>query len=285
MTDLNTAKARCSARQRVSDHLKRKSKPVKKVLNFEAWQFQMYLLVRYWTENFKNLTMKKVSLIFLILVVANLSARPWWATALVDGGGALGGGSSVSGLCPPCLGSPPWGWVAIGAGGLLGGAAASLAIAQPQGGKDYTNLEKLPESEFGILHNQICIDYTESYGAFDKNTYIGFINDNQSKYKIDLKNQNANLNLDIIVSESLKVSSLEDSKIVEFIISNFENAGDKSLVGELLNKIQGYAKYEDFKADQVELITNYSGKMSSSSEKYKLQLFYSIFAYSSALNN
>lgn len=215
------------------------------------------------------------------------AARPWYATAAVDAGGALGGGSAVASICPPCSASPPWGWAAIGGGGLIGAAAASLAYMPHIDANDNSPLNKqfLKDLQSGITHNMIVIDYQAKFDNFNTASYINLINENNIKYNINFNIDNNPMDLNFIVYESIKIANSSDEDIFNMIKSNFNLDQDKAVFDELLTKIKSYNNFSEFDNQFLPISETYRDRLSNDLEKTKFDLFLSVFSYSAALNN
>ena len=146
--------------------------------------------------------------------------RPWWATAIVDGAGALGGAGSVASFIN--VGSAtPWGWAAIAGGAILGGAGASLAKAgnvkpHDNGIKNLSN----PLNEFdwvGVSHNQIINDYFSSNDEFNSGNYLEFI----KKHKCDYNDIDVYFDNEYIKNQTALVVKLDtDEQVINYALEN-----------------------------------------------------------------
>lgn len=221
------------------------------------------------------------------LFMNQIYAREGWKTALVDAGGALGGAGSVASLCPPCPASPPWGWAAIGAGALIGGAAASCAIypnlSIPQ--KQITNISLLSNPEIGIKHNEILTGYLPTVNEFSTNSYLEYIGSNSDKLGANSKFEDVELNYQSIVEESLKYHRASDEELDALIVSNFVKPEDRLVFSGMLSKIKSYETFKELDEEFLPISKSFRDKMSSDFEKYKFDIFVSIFIHSAALTN
>lgn len=239
--------------------------------------------------------MKK--LIFTIVVIttciSSSFARPWWQTAIVDAGGALGGAGSVASLCPACT-AIPIGQAAIAVGAILGGASASIAvnIAPPPNGMDYVNvagfLFLVPNHVAGKIHNLIVSGYFNKMTYFEVEEYIKFLSANASELGIDLSvlsHKDVDVDIRKIIEASLPYNTDDVKQLNELIVSNFSENQDKEIVRSLLGGIQSSENLDSYMESTHPKFNDLRSNLSSDIEKEKLDIFYSIFVHSAALNN
>lgn len=163
--------------------------------------------------------------------------RPWWQTAIIDAGGALGGGAAVAQFTGPP--ATPLQWAAIGVGAIVGGAASSLAAnrVMPPGNGNNLNI---PEFEFnnfnyvGQKHNLIVYDYMSKYSTFNSENYYNFIQENSEKYGIENKYLDVEY-FNKVQEEVNAIYTIDDLKV--FVLSKLPKDVSKEDISKLIEDI------------------------------------------------
>ncbi|MEP0265138.1 hypothetical protein [Dokdonia sp.] len=172
---------------------------------------------------------------------------PWWKTALVDAGGALGGAGAVGGFIGP--GSiTPGGWVALGGGAILGGASASVAVTSNSSSVEHAEEAQVIKSalnsgnsrssrtsktttnqndQIGQLHNLIISEYFDKHNTFNRDTFYKFVINDERVFPRGTTPILTKKDYDQIVQESmyLRVPNNNDM-IIEFILKHLPDTVD-----------------------------------------------------------
>jgi hypothetical protein len=172
--------------------------------------------------------------------------KPWWKTALVDAGGALGGAGSVGSLIGPAISTP----VGVGAcvlGGVLGGASASVGYAgmiepsNPGGVSPQNPLNTL--DDIGSKHNDLVNDFIRDNNEITAAGYFSYVSENKDKYG----EGEMYLTEEFFSNQLQEVSALnETSEILDYIGSKLPASVNKENFKAELSKIANSSTPEEF---------------------------------------
>ncbi|WP_293890617.1 hypothetical protein [Flavobacterium sp.] len=209
--------------------------------------------------------------------------RPWWATAIVDASGAIGGAASAAQFINVAS-ATPWGWAAIGGCAVICGAGASLAKVgnvKPNENNIKNLSNELNELDWvGVRHNLIINDYFENYSEYNPEDYYNFIVKNKDKYEI----KDVYITKEYLEKQFETVKNINsDEDVYEYALSNLPKEVNKEDFKNFLINLSTIDSNDEF----IETVKVYENKLIQSklSDETKAQLstFFSTIRYSKNL--